>query len=80
MNTSLVKSKPQGDFVPISFLMKGWQAKFETLVSENRAIQYDMYPQPELPLELQSRLQQSGYCDLVVENDRWQHFLVPNPN
>ena len=80
MNTSLVKTKPPGDFVRISFLMKDCQTKLETLVSENRAILYDMYPQLALPPELQSRLKQSGYCDLVIENDRWQHCLVPSPN
>ncbi len=80
MNTSLVKSIPQGDFAELSSLMKDCQAKFQTLVSQNRAIRYDMYPQPDIPEELQNQLRQHGYCDLVLENDRWQHFLVPSPN
>jgi hypothetical protein len=80
MDTSLIKSVPQGDFVEISFLMHGWELKFTTLVSEKQPIKYDMYPSAGIPAEIQSRLKQQGYRDLVLENDRWQHFLVPNPN
>lgn len=64
----------------VSVLMNGWETQFQTFVSQNRPIRYDMYPQPEIPREIQSRLEQQGYSDLIVENDRWQHFLVPNPN
>jgi hypothetical protein len=78
MNTSLVKSMPQGDFAEISVLMKGWETRFQTLVSQNRAIKYDMYPQPGIPQEFQSRLEQHGYSDLILANDQWQHFLIPN--
>lgn len=80
MNTSLVKSAPQGDFVEVSVLMKDWQTKFQTLVSQKRPIKYDMYPLPGIPLEFMNRLCQQGYRDLILENDRWQHFLVPNLN
>jgi hypothetical protein len=80
MNTSLVKSAPQGDFVEVSVLMKDWETKFQALVNEKRHIKYDMYPMPNIPLELMSRLHQQGYRDLVLENDRWQHFLVPKSN
>ena len=78
MNTFLVKAVPQGEFAEVSVLMKGWETKFQTLVSQNRLIKYDMYPQPNLPQEVQNRLEQQGYCDQIVENDRWQHFLLPN--
>lgn len=78
MNTSLVKSVPQGDFVEVSVLMKGWETKFQTLVSQKRPIKYDMYPMLNIPPEFTSRLRQQGYQDLVLESDRWQHFLVPN--
>ena len=27
-----------------------------------------------------TNLNQQGYKDLILEKDRWQHFLVPNPN
>jgi hypothetical protein len=80
MNTSLVKSAPLGDFVEVSALFSGWETKFQTLVSQRKPIKYDMYPKPGIPLELMSRLHQQGYQDLVLENDRWQHFLVPKSN
>ena len=79
MNTSLVKSAPPGDFEEISVLMRGWENRLHTLVSENRPIKFDMYPQPGIPPEIRGRLQQQGYSDLIPENDRWQHFLVPKP-
>jgi hypothetical protein len=80
MNTSLVKSVPTGDFSDISVLMRGWEDRFELLVSQNRPIKFDMYPRPGIPAEIATRLHQQGYCDLIPENDRWQHFLVPQPN
>ena len=80
MNTSLVKSAPQGDFVEVSVLFRGWETKFQTLVNQKRAIKYDMYPMLNIPEEFRNRLSQEGYQDLILENDRWQHFLVPNPN
>jgi len=80
MNTSFVKSVPLGDFVEISPMMKGWETQFQIFVSENRPIRYDMYPRPNIPQEIQTRLEQQGYCDLILENDRWQHFLVPHSN
>jgi hypothetical protein len=80
MNTSLVKSVPQGDFVEVSVLMKDWETKFQMLVSQKRPIKYDMYPMPSIPQEFENRLAQQGYRDLVLESDQWQHFLVPNSN
>ena len=80
MNTSLVKSAPQGDFVEISVLMRNWQIKFQASVSQKRPIKYDMYPMPDIPPEFKNRLNQQGYQDLILENDRWQHYLVPNSN
>jgi hypothetical protein len=80
MNTSLVKSAPQGDFVEISALMKGWETKFWLSVSQKQPIRYDMYPMPGIPQEFQDRLQQQGYQDLILESDRWQHFLIPKSN
>ena len=78
MNTSLVKAVPQGDFVEVSALFKGWETRFQMLVSQNRSIKYDMYPMSGIPPELIIRLQAQGYEDLVLESDRWQHFLVPD--
>ena len=77
MNTSLVKSPPPGDFAEISVLMRGWESRLEMLVSQNRPIMFDMYPRPGIPPEILIRLRQQGYADLIPENDRWQHFLIP---
>jgi hypothetical protein len=80
MNTSLVKSTPQGDFAEVSVLMRDWQMKFEALLSQNRPIKIDVYPIPNVLPSIYQRLDQHGYSDVVVENDRWQHFLVPDSN
>ena len=80
MNTSLVKVAPQGDFAEVSVLMNGWQNKFESLVSQNRPIKYDMYPMPQIPSEIRQRLTQKGYRDVIWEKDQWQHFLLPAVN
>ncbi len=80
MNTSLVKSVPQGDFVEVSALVKDWETKFQLLVSEKRPFKYDMYPMPNIPQEFKDRLNQQGYRDFILESDQWQHFLIPNSN
>ena len=80
MDTSLVKTVPQGDFAEVSVLMQGWEIKFQLLVSQKRPIKYDMYPRPNIPPEIHDHLKQQGYKDLILENDRWQHFLIPNSN
>jgi hypothetical protein len=77
MNTSLVKTKPQGDYVAVSVLVTGWQEQFGNLIREKRPICYDMYPFQTIPPEFQTRLRDEGYSDLVPENDRWEHYLVP---
>jgi hypothetical protein len=78
MNSSLVKAVPRGEFADVSVLMNNWQTKLEALVSQNRPIRYDHYPLSGIPLDIQHQLDQRGYLELVLENDRWQHFLVPN--
>ncbi len=77
MNTSLVKNKPQGDFVAVSVLVNGWKEQFANLIREKRAICFDMYPFKTIPPEIQAGLLDEGYSDLVPENDRWEHYLVP---
>lgn len=77
---SLVKSAPQGDFAEVSALMKDWETRFQTLVSQKRPIKYDMYPMPGIPQQFRNTLDGLGYHDFILENDRWQHFLVPNSN
>ena len=78
MNTSLVKAVPQGDFADVSVLTKDWQTKLLLLVSEKRPIRYDLYPLPVMPQEVGMNLDENGYHDLILENDRWQHFLMPS--
>ena len=80
MNSSLVKAAPLGDFAEVSVLFAGWETKFQTLVSQRRPIKLDIYPNPDTLSKVNDRLCQQGYRDLVLERDRWQHFLVPNPN
>jgi len=80
MNASLVKTTPQGDFAEISALKKGWENRFQSFANENRPIKFDMYPFEGIPPEISERLMQLGYHDLILENDRWQHFLVPASN
>lgn len=78
MNSSLVKNIPRGEFADVSVLMNNWQTKLEALVSQNRPIKYDHYPLSGIPLDIQRQLDQQGYFEMVLENDRWQHFFVPN--
>ncbi len=80
MNTSLVKSAPNGVFAEISVLTTDWRNKFEQLVSQKQPIRYDMYPLLGIPGELRNDLDKYGYQDLILENDRWQHFLIPKTN
>lgn len=80
MNSSLVKAAPQGDFAEISVLITGWETKFQTLVNQRRPIKFDIYPRPDILSRVNDSLNQQGYKDLILEKDRWQHFLVPNPN
>jgi len=80
MNSSLVKSVPQGEFVEISALVKSWEAKLQAMASQKKAIKFDAYPIAKIPLGIFNVLKQQGYRDLILENDRWQHFLVPNSN
>jgi hypothetical protein len=80
MNSSLVKSAPQGDFVEVSALMDCWETKFKILVSQKKLIWFDMYPKQTIPPEIKNLLSQTGYHDHILENDRWQHFLVPISN
>jgi hypothetical protein len=79
MNVSLVKSAPTGDFAVVSALMTGWQSKLHRLASQKQPINYDFYPLPGIPSEVRQHLEEEGYTDLVLENDRWQHYLIPAP-
>jgi hypothetical protein len=80
MKTSFVKTVPHGDFVAVSALTSDWQTQLQILVSNRQPINYDFYPLPNIPLEVMRNLEQAGYHDLVLENDQWQHYFVPNLN
>ena len=76
MNLTLVKSIPEGDYSEVSALFIGWKTEMRLLAVRKLPIRFDMYPKTEIPEELQTILNQHGYHDYVLENDRWQHFLV----
>lgn len=80
MNAFLVKAEPQGNFTELSILMNDWKFQFQTLVSQKRPIKCDIYPLPNVPDEIRHALDEEGYSDLILANDRWQHFLVPDSN
>jgi len=77
MNTSFVKSVPQGDFADVSALRSGWQTQFQVCVSKKQPIKFDFYPLPSMPPEIEQNLELAGYRDLILENDQWQHYLLP---
>ena len=80
MNKSFIKAKPAGDFNEVSALLNDWEIELRNLATHKLPIQFDMYPKPNIPEDIQTLLSQQGYHDHVLENDRWQHFLVSIPN
>ena len=77
MNTNFVKLAPPGDFAEVSALRSDWQTQFQSLVSQQKPIKFDFYPLPNMPQEITRHLEQAGYRDLLLQNDQWQHFLLP---
>jgi hypothetical protein len=77
MKTSFVKSVPQGSFAEVSALASGWETQLQTLVFQQRPIKYDIYPLENFPPQILNSLKQQGYDDIILDNDRWQHFLIP---
>ena len=77
MNTILTKSVPPGDFEEISIEMPDWQARFLTLIQKEARIKYDVYAMPTLSKEIKDELSRRSYCDVILESDKDQHFLVP---
>jgi hypothetical protein len=85
VNTSIIKAVPSGDFEEISIHMHEWETRFMTLVREGKRIKYSKHSMPNIPKDIQNELGRMGYCDLIVEQDHWQHFLeippaAPNAN
>ena len=72
MNTSFVKSAPDGDFAEVTALIKGWEVQLHGLVNQKRAIWFDMYPMQGIPDEIKSTLspelltQPCGKCPLFA--------------
>lgn len=77
MNTTLIKSVPSGDFEEVSIHMTDWHAYFLRLVQERKRIKYGLYTMPNIPHDIQDELSRQSYRDLILEDDHWQHFLVP---
>jgi len=80
MNTLFVKSAPHGDFAEVSALRSGWQTRLQSLLNQQQPVMFDYYPLPKIPQEITHRLEETGYRELILENDQWQHYLIPNPN
>ena len=80
MNKTFIKSKPEGDFKEVSALLNDWEIELRNLAARKLPIQFDMYPRPNIPEKIQVFLSQHGYHDHILENDRWQHFLISVPN
>jgi hypothetical protein len=77
MQTSFVKTVPQGDFVEISVLMNDWQDRLQSLLTGRHPIKMDIYPFPEELIEFHKQLDQHSYRDLAPKHDPWQQFLIP---
>jgi len=78
MKTIFVKSVPVGDFAEVSVFMDDWETRFQTLIGQKQSIKFDMYPKSGIPDRINECLGRQGYHDLVIDNDRWQHYLVPD--
>jgi len=77
MNKSIVKIIPKGDFKEVSIESEDWHILFLNLVKKLQLIKYSIYSMPNIPDDIQAELNARGYCELILESDNWQHFLVP---
>jgi len=77
MNAFIIQTPPRGDFEEISICMPDWQARFVELVKQRAKIQYEVYSMPVIPQGTGDDLGSRGYCDLILDGDTWQHFLIP---
>jgi FtsZ-binding cell division protein ZapB len=80
MNTSIVKTPPEGIFEEVSIEVEGWQDRFKELIGKRQKIQFNVYTMPNLSMEIQTALDRQRYVDLIFESDKDQHFLVPLGN
>ncbi len=79
MNTKIVQTVPEGNFVNISNEMADVENFFESMVSQRNAVKYRINKMPNLSAKIQKELCQQNYIDCILESDHWQHFLVPAP-
>jgi hypothetical protein len=79
VNASIIKAVPPGDFEEISIHLPDWKTQFLTFVQQRKRIKYDAYTMPNISKEIQEELSKRSYCDLILERDHCQHFLVPKP-
>lgn len=72
-----MKSLRPEDFVEISEEMPDWEAIFLKLVQQAKHIKYQTYTMPEIPEYIEAELRRIGYRDIILEENHWQHFLIP---
>jgi hypothetical protein len=77
MITAITTSIPPGEFEEVSTHMPDWQARFLKLVQEGKRIKYGLYTMPNIPTNIQSELSRRSYSQLILDEDNWQHFLIP---
>ena len=80
MNTAVIPTVPTDadQYDEISTNMDDWQTAFLNLIRQKRRIRYGRYTMPRIPDEIKDELSKSGYRDITVMGDHWQHYLVPS--
>jgi hypothetical protein len=80
MNLQIINTTPPGDFEEVSIHMQKWEDAFLNFVRQRKRIKYWLSTMPTIPENVQKELNEKRYRDLVLEQDKWQHFLVPLSN
>ena len=79
MNKSVIHATPPGDFEEVSIHMPEWEKQFRDLVERGKRIKYRLPTMPIIPEGTEQELSNRTYLDCILEQDRWQHFLIPPP-
>lgn len=66
---------PDGDEISID--MSNWREKFAEWIQQKKIIKYSLHKMPTIPDDIERLLQKYGYMDIILENDHWEHVLVP---
>jgi hypothetical protein len=77
MVTAIIKAVPPDEFEEISILIPDWRRKFLSLVQREKRIKYHRLAMPSIPADIRTELRTKNYFDLILEQDRNQHFLIP---